>query len=55
MNSLGLYTGLDMRNQSIEFMQTNFGKRCRVSREMLEPWHFIRTEIPLPATSAKQR
>jgi DNA polymerase IV len=26
MNSLGLYTGLDMRNQSPEFMQTNFGK-----------------------------
>jgi DNA polymerase-4 len=26
MNSLGLYTGLDMRNQSREFMQANFGK-----------------------------
>jgi DNA polymerase IV len=26
MNSLGLYTGLDMRNQSLEFMQSNFGK-----------------------------
>src|ERR1700719_1909954 len=26
MNALGLYTGLDMRNQSVEFMQTNFGK-----------------------------
>jgi DNA polymerase-4 len=26
MNGLGLYTGLDMRNQSLEFMQTNFGK-----------------------------
>jgi DNA polymerase IV len=26
MNSLGLHTGLDMRNQSLEFMQTNFGK-----------------------------
>src|SRR5580704_11482266 len=26
MNSLGLYTGLDMRNQSLEFMQTHFGK-----------------------------
>lgn len=26
MNALGLYTGLDMRNQSLEFMQTNFGK-----------------------------
>jgi hypothetical protein len=26
MNSLGLYTGLDMRNQTLEFMQTNFGK-----------------------------
>jgi DNA polymerase IV len=26
MNSLGLRTGLDMRNQSLEFMQTNFGK-----------------------------
>jgi DNA polymerase-4 len=26
MNSLGLYTGTDMRNQSLEFMQANFGK-----------------------------
>ena len=26
MNSLGLYTGLDMRNHSLEFMQANFGK-----------------------------
>ena len=26
MNALGLYTGRDMRNQSLEFMQTNFGK-----------------------------
>jgi DNA polymerase IV len=26
MNSLGLFSGLDMRNQSLEFMQTNFGK-----------------------------
>ncbi|WP_210285746.1 DNA polymerase IV [Bradyrhizobium sp. 41S5] len=26
MNALGLYTGLNMRNQSLEFMQTNFGK-----------------------------
>lgn len=26
MNSLGLYTGPDMRNQSLEFMQINFGK-----------------------------
>ena len=26
MNNLGLYTGLDMRNQSLEFMETNFGK-----------------------------
>lgn len=26
MNSLGLHTGLDMRNQSLEFMRTNFGK-----------------------------
>jgi DNA polymerase-4 len=26
MNSLGLYTGPDMRNQSLEFMQANFGK-----------------------------
>jgi DNA polymerase IV len=24
--SFGLYTGLDMRNQSLEFMQANFGK-----------------------------
>jgi DNA polymerase-4 len=26
LNSLGLYTGLDMRNQSLEFMLANFGK-----------------------------
>jgi DNA polymerase-4 len=26
MNSLGLRTGLDMRNQTLEFMQANFGK-----------------------------
>ena len=26
MYSLGLHTGLDMRNQSLEFMQANFGK-----------------------------
>src|ERR1700726_3064610 len=26
MNSLGLYTGLDMRNQSLDFMQANFGR-----------------------------
>jgi DNA polymerase-4 len=26
MNSFGLHTGLDMRNQSLEFMQANFGK-----------------------------
>jgi DNA polymerase-4 len=26
MNALGLYTGLDMRNQSLEFMRGNFGK-----------------------------
>jgi DNA polymerase-4 len=26
MNSLGVYTGLDMRNQSLEFMRANFGK-----------------------------
>jgi DNA polymerase IV len=26
MNTLGLYTGLDMRNQTLEFMQANFGK-----------------------------
>jgi len=26
MNSLGLYTGLDMRNQYLQFMQANFGK-----------------------------
>jgi DNA polymerase-4 len=26
MNSFWLYTGLDMRNQSLEFMQANFGK-----------------------------
>jgi hypothetical protein len=26
MNALGLYTCLDMRNQSLEFMQANFGK-----------------------------
>jgi DNA polymerase IV len=26
MNALGLYTGLDVRNQSLDFMQANFGK-----------------------------
>jgi DNA polymerase-4 len=26
MNSLGLHTGLDMRNQSLEFLQAHFGK-----------------------------
>jgi DNA polymerase IV len=26
MNALGLHNGLDMRNQSLEFMQANFGK-----------------------------
>jgi DNA polymerase IV len=26
MNALGLHTGLDMRNQSLEFMQSHFGK-----------------------------
>jgi DNA polymerase IV len=26
MNSLGLYTGLDIRNQTLEFMQAHFGK-----------------------------
>jgi nucleotidyltransferase/DNA polymerase involved in DNA repair len=26
MNSLGLYTSLDMRKQSLDFMQANFGK-----------------------------
>jgi DNA polymerase-4 len=26
MNSLGLHTGLDMRNQTMQFMQANFGK-----------------------------
>src|ERR1700686_3307839 len=26
MNSLGLYTGLDMRNQTLEFLQAHFGK-----------------------------
>jgi DNA polymerase IV len=26
MNALGLFTGLDMRNQSLDFMQANFGK-----------------------------
>jgi DNA polymerase-4 len=26
MNSLGLYSGIDIRNQSLEFMQANFGK-----------------------------
>ncbi|WP_283811694.1 DNA polymerase IV [Bradyrhizobium hipponense] len=26
MNALGLYTGLDLRNQSLAFMQANFGK-----------------------------
>jgi DNA polymerase-4 len=31
MNSLGLYTGLDMRNQSLEFMQAKFGKAGRTT------------------------
>jgi DNA polymerase-4 len=26
MNSLGIFTGLDMRNQTLEFMNANFGK-----------------------------
>jgi DNA polymerase-4 len=26
MNALGIFTGLDMRNQTLEFMQANFGK-----------------------------
>ena len=26
MNGLGIFTGLDMRNQSLEFMNANFGK-----------------------------
>lgn len=26
MNSIGLYTGLDIRNQSLDFMRANFGK-----------------------------
>src|SRR5262249_6153963 len=26
MNGLGIFTGLDMRNQSLEFMTANFGK-----------------------------
>jgi DNA polymerase-4 len=26
MNGLGIFTGLDMRSQSLEFMQANFGK-----------------------------
>ena len=26
MNALGIYTGLDMRNQTLEFMSANFGK-----------------------------
>src|SRR6201995_684733 len=26
MNGLGIFTGLDMRNQTLEFMQANFGK-----------------------------
>jgi DNA polymerase-4 len=26
MNALGIFTGLDMRNQSLEFMNENFGK-----------------------------
>ena len=30
MNALGIYTGLDMRNQSLEFMQANFGKAGRL-------------------------
>jgi DNA polymerase-4 len=26
MNRLGIFTGLDMRNRTLEFMNTNFGK-----------------------------
>lgn len=26
MNALGIFTGLDMRNQTLQFMNTNFGK-----------------------------
>ena len=26
MNGLGIFTGMDMRNQTLEFMNTNFGK-----------------------------
>jgi nucleotidyltransferase/DNA polymerase involved in DNA repair len=26
MNGLGIYTGMDMRNQTVEFMNANFGK-----------------------------
>ena len=26
MNGLGIYTGMDMRNQTLEFMNANFGK-----------------------------
>jgi DNA polymerase-4 len=36
MNSLGLHTGLHMRNPSLEFMQAHFGKAgayyCWISR-----------------------
>jgi DNA polymerase-4 len=28
MNSLGLHTGLDMRSQTMEFMQGHFGNGC---------------------------
>src|ERR1700744_1463050 len=39
MNSLGLYTGLDMRNQTLEFMQANFGIRAYLDmfRRALSP------------------
>jgi nucleotidyltransferase/DNA polymerase involved in DNA repair len=44
MNSLGLYTGLDMRRQSLEFMQANFGKAGTyyhwISRGV-DTWHEI--------------
>jgi hypothetical protein len=26
MNGLGIFTGMDMRNQTLEFMNANFGK-----------------------------
>jgi DNA polymerase IV len=47
MNSLGLHTGLDMRNQTLDFMQAHFGKAGQVRWRRQS---FRRTSTPLPWT-----